>query len=148
MNIVPISKDIIEPVIKSNLLFVNSFEEFEQMELDINETRGAFDNYRQFLYVRSRDKYGDYSPVMIFCYENFAQKIKNIEREEFVKKCKEVGLDEIKTECACRFFLDKMKPYDVWVWVTTEKGKDWSWDYVTSLKCTLKKKLFPKVATI
>jgi hypothetical protein len=83
---------------------------------------------------------------MIFFYENFAQKILNLEREEFIKKCKDAGLDDLKTECACKFFLDKMKPYDVWIWVTSEKGKDWSWDYVVSLKCKLKKKLFPKVA--
>ena len=146
--IIPISKDIIEPIPKSNLLFVNSFEEFEQIELDLNETKGAFDNFKQCFYIRTRDKYGEYSPVMIFFYENFAQKIQNIEREEFIKKCKDAGLDELKIECACRFFLDKMKPYDVWIWVTTEKGKDWSWDYVISLKCKLKKKLFPKVAII
>lgn len=146
--IIPISQSIIEPIPKSNLLFVNSLEDFEKIELDFNETKGAFDNNQQFLYIRSRDKYGEYSPVMIFCYENFAQKIRNIEREEFIKKCKEAGLDDLKTECACKFFLDKLKPYDVWIWVTGEKGKDWTWDYVISLKCKLKKKLFPKVAII
>jgi hypothetical protein len=82
---------------------------------------------------------------MIFFYENFAQKILNLEREEFISKCKSAGLDDLKTEVACKFFLDKMKPYDVWIWVTSEKGKNWSWDYVIGLKCTLKKKLFPKI---
>jgi hypothetical protein len=145
---IPISKDIIEPIPKSNLLFVNSLEEFEQIDLDFNETKGAFDNFKQVFYIKSRDKFGEYSPVMIFFYENFAQKIQNLEREEFIKKCKDAGLDDLKTECAIRFFLLKQKPYDVWIWVTSEKGKDWTWDYVISLKCKLKKKLFPKVATI
>jgi hypothetical protein len=145
---IPISKDILEPIITTNIQYVNILEEFEQIELKPNETRLAFDNNQQCFYVRSRDKYGEYSPVMIFFYENFAQKIQNLEKEEFIKKCKEAGLDELKTECAIRFFLLKQKPYDVWIWVTSEKGKDWSWDYVISLKCKLKKKLFPKVATI
>ena len=143
---IPISKDIIEPVITTNIFYVNSLEEFEQLELKPNETKLAFDNFKQCFYVRSRDKYGEYSIVMIFFYENFAQKILNLEREEFIKKCKDAGLDDLKIECACKFFLDKMKPYDVWIWVTSVKGKDWSWDYVVSLKCKLKKKLFPKVA--
>lgn len=143
---IPISKDIIEPIITTNIFYVNSLEEFEQLELKPNETKLAFDNFKQCFYIRSRDKYGEYSIVMIFFYENFAQKILNLERGEFIKKCKDAGLDDLKTECACKFFLDKMKPYDVWIWVTSEKGKDWSWDYVVSLKCKLKKKLFPKVA--
>ena len=146
--IIPISKNIIEPVKNSNIFYVNSLEEFEKTTLELNETKLAFDNNQQCFYVRERDKYGEYSPVMIFFYENFAQKISNLEREEFVKKCKDAGLDELKTECAIRFFLLKHKPYDVWIWVTSEKGKDWSWDYVTSLKCKLKKKLFPEVAII
>jgi hypothetical protein len=143
--VIPISKDIIEPIIKTNIQYVNSLEEFEQIELKPNETRLAFDNNQQCFYVRERDKFGEYSIAKIFFYENFAQKIQNLEREEFIKKCKEAGLDELKTECACKFFLDKCKPYDVWIWVTSVKGKSWSWDYVIGLKCSLKKKLFPKI---
>lgn len=150
--IIPISKDILQPapIPKSNILFVNSIEEFEKIELEPNQTIIAFDTSKekQVFYAKERDRYGEYSPVMIFFYENFAQKIQNLEREEFIKKCKEAGLSELKIECACKFFLDKCKPYDVWIWVTSEKGKDWTWDYVISLKCQLKKKLFPKVATI
>ena len=143
--IVPISKDIIEPIIKTNIEYVNSIEEFEKIELQPNETILRFDNNQPCFYIKERDKFGEYSIVKIFFYENFAQKIQNIEKEEFVKKCKEVGLDELKIECACKFFLDKCKPYDVWIWVTSVKGKSWSWDYVIGLKCTLKKKLFPKI---
>jgi hypothetical protein len=144
---IPVSKDILEPIITTNIQYVDSLEEFEKIELKPNQTELRFDNFKQSFYIKSRDKFGEYSPVLIFFYENFAQKIQNLEREEFIKKCKDVGLDELKTECACKFFLDKMKPYDVWIWVTSGKGKDWTWDYVISLKCKLKKKLFPKVAT-
>ena len=143
---IPISKNIIEPIVKSNIEYVDSLEEFEKIELAKNETVLKFDNNNQCFYVRECDKFGELSPVKIFFYENFAQKIKNIEREEFIKKCKDVNLDDVKTECACKFFLDKWKPYDVWLWVTSERKKDWSWDYVIELKCKLKKKLFPKIA--
>jgi hypothetical protein len=143
--IIPISKDIIEPIIKTNIKYVNSIDEFEKIELQPNETILCFDNNQPCFYVRERDKFGEYSLVKVYFYENFAQKIQSLEKEEFIKKCKEAGLDELKTECACKFFLNKCKPYDVWIWVTSVKGKSWSWDYVIGLKCSLKKKLFPKI---
>lgn len=150
--IIPISKDILQPapIPKTNILYVSSIEEFEKIELENGQTIIAFDTSKekQVFYAKERDRYGEYSPVMIFFYENFAQRIRHFEEAEFTKKCKDAGLDDLKTECAIRFFLLKQKPYDVWVWVTSEKGKDWTWDYVISLKCKLKKKLFPKVATI
>ena len=95
---IPVSKDILEPIITTNVQYVNSFEEFEKIELQPNQTELRFDNFKQCFYIKSRDKFGEYSPVLIFFYENFAQKIQNLEREEFIKKCKDVGLDELKTE--------------------------------------------------
>lgn len=143
--IIPISKDILEPIITTNIQYVNSIDEFEKIELAINETRLAFDNNQPCFYVRERDKFGEYSVVKIFFYENFAQKIQNLEKEEFIKKCKEAGLDELKTEIACMFFLENKKPYDVWIWLSEAKHKILEWDYVRNLKCKLKNKLFNKV---
>ena len=143
--IVPISKDIIEPIIKTNIEYVNSIDEFEKIELQTNETILRFDNNQPCFYVRERDKFGEYSIVKVFFYQNFAQKIQNLEKDEFVKKCKEAGLDELKTEISCMFFLENKKPQEVWLWVLETKKKDWEWDYVRNLKCKLKKKLFQKV---
>lgn len=143
--IIPISKDIIEPIIKTNIEYVNNIEEFEKIELQPNETILRFDNNQPCFYVRERDKFGEYSIVKIFFYENFAQKIQNIEKDEFIKKCKEAGLDELKTEVACMFFLQNKKPQEVWLWALEHKKKDWEWDYVRNLKCKLKKKLFERV---
>lgn len=143
--IVPISKDIIEPTIKTNIEYVNNIDEFEKIELKPNETILKFDNNQSCFYVRECDKYGQCSPIKIFFYENFAQKIQNIEKDEFVKKCKDAGLNELKTEIACMFFLENKKPQEVWEWVVGNKKKDWSWDYVIGLKCNIKKKLFPKI---
>lgn len=139
--VIPISKDIIEPVAISNILYVDSLEEFEKIELKLNETKLAFDNFKQCFYVRERDKFGEYSPVKIFFYDNFAQKIQNFEKEEFIKKCKEAGLDEVKSQVAYMFFKENKKPQEVWIWLLENKLKDWSWDYVKNLKSSFKKKL-------
>ena len=143
--LIPISKEILEPIPKTNVNFVNSLEEFEKIELQYNETRLAFDNNKQCFYVRERDRFGEYSIVKIYFYENFAQKIQSIEKDEFIKKCKELGLDELKTELACMFFLENKKPLEVWEWSLKNTKKEWEWEYVRSLKCKLKKKLFEKV---
>jgi hypothetical protein len=71
--------------------------------------------------------------------------MQNFERDSFVKKCKEAGLDDLKTEIACMFFLENKKPLEVWEWSLKYTKKDWEWDYVRSLKCKLKKKLFENV---
>ena len=90
--LIPISKNILEPIPTTNARFVDSIEEFEKIELQPNETLLCFDNNQPCFYVRERDKYGEYSVVKVFFYENFAQKIQSLEREEFIKKCKEAGL--------------------------------------------------------
>ena len=145
MTNIPISQGIIQPKITSNILYVNSLEEFEQIELEKNQTLLAFDNFRQCFYIRSRDKYGEYTPVDIYFYSNFVKKVQSIEREEFIKKCKDAGLNELKTEIAIMFFIEGKKPLEVWEWSLKNTKKDWEWDYVRSLKYKLKVKLFEKV---
>lgn len=141
----PISEKIIQPILKSNIRYVNGIEEFEAIELLENETILCFDNSKACFYVRDRDRYGEYSLTKIYFYETFASRVQDIEREEFIKKCKDVGLDELKTEIACMFFLENKKPLEVWEWSLKNTKKDWEWDYVRNLKCKLKKKLFEKV---
>ena len=142
---IPISQNILQPIIQSNIQYVDSIEEFEQIKLEINQTILSFDNKKPCFYVRERDKYGEYSDVSIFFYENFARKAQNIEREEFIKKCHDAGLSDLKTEIAIMFFLENKKPLEVWEWSLKNTTKDWEWDYVRSLKYKLKVKLFKKV---
>ena len=145
---IPISHDIIQPIIRSNIRYVDSVEEFEQIELEKNQTILCFDNTKACFYIRERDKYGDYSAVKIYFYQTFEQKLKDVEREEFIKKCNDIGLDELKTEIACMFFLENKKPLEVWEWSLKNTRKEWEWDYVRNLKCKLKKQLFEKVIKI
>jgi hypothetical protein len=141
MNIIPISKNIVEPIPTSKIIFVNSLEEFEKIEFDPNTTCLAFDNFNQQFYTRERNKYGEYSIVMIYFYENFAQRIQNLEKEEFENKCRQAGLNEVKTTMAYLFFRKNKKPEEVWEYLLEHKIKDYSWDYVRNVRCKLKKQL-------
>ena len=141
MEVIAISKNILEPIIKTNIDYVDSIEDFEKIELQPNETVLRFDNYKPCFYVKSRDKFGEYSLVKIYFYEDFAHKIQNLEKDEFIKKCKKAGLNELKTEISCKFFLEKKTPQQVWLWLIENNIKDYEWDYVRNLKCRLKKKL-------
>jgi hypothetical protein len=143
--IIPISKDIIEPILISNIFYVNSVEEFEKIELKLNETRLAFDNFNQCFYIKSRDKFGEYSPVMIFFYDNFAQKIQDFKKEEFFKKCKSVGLSDIDTKIAEKIFIENMDNEHLWDWLLRNDIKNVELDTIRTIKWRIKKKLFPEL---
>lgn len=141
---IPISKNQLQPIITSNIEYVNSLEEFEKIELQPNETVLRFDNNQPCFYVKECNKAGEILPIKIYFYEDFSQRVQKLEKDDFIYKCQKVGLDAFKTEIACMFFLDKKKPYDVWIWAL-EQGKTIEWDYVRNLKYRIKKKLFEKV---
>ena len=149
MDLIQTSKNILQPapIPKSNILFVSSIEEFEKIELELGQTVVAFDidPQKQTFYCRERDRYGEYSPTMIFFYENFAQKMQNFEREDFMEKCRKAGLDAIKTQMAYMFFKENRKPQDVWLWLIDNKIKDYEWETVRNIKWKLKKKLFKEM---
>lgn len=142
---IPISQNILQPIIQSNIQYVESIEEFEQIKLEINQTILCFDNKKTCFYIRERDKFGEYSAVKIYFYEDFANRVQSIERDDFIKKCRDAGLSDLKTEIAIMFFLENKKPLEVWEWSLKNTTKDWEWDYVRSLKYKLKVKLFQKV---
>lgn len=107
---IPISNSVIQPIKTSNILYVNSIEEFESIELEINQTLLAFDNFRQCFYIRSRDQYGEYSTTKIYFYEDFAAKMQHDDNKAFYDKCKALKLDPLKTEVAYKFFMENEKP--------------------------------------
>jgi hypothetical protein len=69
-SIIPISQEALQPIIKSNILYVNCIEEFEKIELECNQTILAFDNNQSCFYVRARDRFGEYAPVKVYFYED------------------------------------------------------------------------------
>ena len=139
MNNIPISQNVIEPVIKSNIRYVNNLEEFEAIILDHNQTILAFDNNQSCFYVRSCDNHGEISPVKVYFYEDFATHMKHANNNDFYEKCKALKLDPLKTELAYKFFIENEKTMKVWLWLLETKKADWEYDTVKYLKCKLKK---------
>lgn len=140
MENVPISKNIIQPIIKSNILYVDSLEAFEKLELEYNQTVLAFDNFYQRFYTKGRNNFGEYSPVKIYFYDDFATKMQNETNQEFYDKCKALKFDTLKTELAYKFFIQNEKTMSVWLWLLETKKSDMEYDSLKHLKCELKKK--------
>lgn len=65
-----------------------------------------------------------------------------IEKETLISKCKELGYNELKTQMAIKFFIDKEKPRDVWLWLMDTKQSNVEWDSVKKIKYRMKKELF------
>lgn len=138
-SLVQISMNNIQPIIKSNIQYVNGVEEFEKIELEYNQTILCFDNNAPCFYVRERNRYGEYSSVKVFFYEDFASKMQAGDNKAFYDKCHALKLDTLKTEIAYKFFIENEKPQAVWLWLLETKKADWSWDTVKHLRWKLKK---------
>ena len=137
-----ISKNIIQPIITSNIQYVDGIEEFEKIELNLNQTILCFDNNASCFYIRERDKYGEYGAVKIYFYEDFATKMKSESNKKFFEKCKLLKLDSLKTEIAYKFFIENEKTMKVWLWLLENKKADWEYDTVKHLRYKLKKAFF------
>ena len=65
-----------------------------------------------------------------------------IDKDTLISKCKELGYNELKTQMAIKFFIDKEKPRDVWLWLMDTKQSNVEWDSVKKIKYRMKKELF------
>jgi hypothetical protein len=77
----------------------------------------------------------------------YVQDIINIKKslnakDNLVARCKALGYNELKTEIAVKFFIDKQKPKDVWLWLCETQEHPMEWDSVKNLKYKMKKDLF------
>ena len=64
------------------------------------------------------------------------------EKDKLIELCKKHNYNELKTQLAIKFFVDKEKPKDVWVWLCDEQKYDIEWDSVKTMKYRMKKQLF------
>jgi hypothetical protein len=64
------------------------------------------------------------------------------EKDKLIALCKKHNYNELKTQMAIKFFVDKEKPKDVWVWLCDEQNYDIEWDSVKTMKYQMKKQLF------
>lgn len=127
---VPISQNNIQPVIQSNILYVNSLEEFENITLEPNQTLLAFDNNKPCFYIRACDKNGEYSSVKVYFYNDFATHMQSDDDKAFYEKCRILKLDSLKTELAHKFFIENEKTMKVWLWLLETHKSDWEYDTV------------------
>lgn len=139
VDIIPISQNILQPIIKSNITYVNGIEEFEKIELEPNQTILCFDNKRPCFYIKERNKFGECCPAKVFFYEDFATKMQSEDNKAFYDKCKQLKLDTLKTEIAYKFFIENEKTQKVWLWLLDTKKADWEYDTVKHLRYKLKK---------
>jgi hypothetical protein len=108
--------------------------------LQPNETKRALDNYKPRLYLRSRDRFGEYSMPKIYFYEDVAEKVQGIEKEDFIKKCRLAKFDDFETEMAVKYFIENAKHECVWKWAIG-KGMRYELDTMRIIKYRLKARL-------
>ena len=69
-------------------------------------------------------------------------KSKITRKERLIEKCKALNYNNLKTQIAVKFFIDKEKPKDVWRWLCETHQMAMSWDSLYNLKSKMKKDLF------
>lgn len=141
-SLIPISRNNLQPIIKSNIYYVNSLDDVEKITLECNQTILCFDENKPCFYLRERDKRGEYSPVKIYFYEDFATRMQSVEEEKFLKRCKELKFDNLKTEIAHKFFIENEKTQRVWDWLIKAKNVYMEYDSVKQLRYKMKKEFF------
>lgn len=139
MSNIPISQNMLQPIIKSNIQYVNGIEDFEMIKLEVNQTLLCFDNTKPCFYIRERDKFGEYSSVKVYFYADFVSHMRSADEHAFYEKCKDLKLDTLKTEIAYKFFIENEKTQKVWLWVLENKKADWEYDTVKHMRYKLKK---------
>ena len=142
---IPISKEMIFPLITTSISIVNSLEEFEAIKLEINQSIISFDNFNSLFYFRERNKYGQYTEPKIYFYEDIAQRSQSLKREEFVEKCRNAKLSECDTKIAILFFFENKSNDFVWDYILRNKIKDVELPTISTIKWRIKKKLYPEM---
>lgn len=85
-------------------------------------------------------KYKDYLDLMQLVDKPFS--LHNCTENELVARCKALNYNELKTQIAVRFFVQKQKPKQVWQWLCATQENPIQWDSVIQLKYSMKKDLF------
>ena len=65
----------------------------------------------------------------------------NMDRDKLISLCKSHNYNNMKTQIAVKFFVEKEKAKDVWLWLCDQKYA-MEWDTVYHLKWKMKKELF------
>ena len=60
---------------------------------------------------------------------------------ELLERCKSLNYNSLKTQMAVKFFIDKEKPREVWLWLCETQDNPMDWDSVKQTKWRMKKEL-------
>lgn len=80
-------------------------------------------------------------PLIMYA-ESLLFDVKISDKDSLIALCKLHNYNELKTQIAIKFFIDKEKPKDVWLWLCETQKYPITWDCVRNLKCKMKKDLF------
>ena len=84
---------------------------------------------------------GTIIPLIMYA-ESLLFDVKLTDKEQLIKLCKEHNYNELKTEIAVKFFIDKEKPREVWLWLCETQENPMGWDSIRTLKWKMKRELF------
>ena len=79
---------------------------------------------------------------MIMYAESLLFDVKISDEDKLISLCKLHGYNELKTQIAVKFFIDKEKVKDVWLWLCNEQNYNIEYDSVKKIKLRMKKDLF------
>lgn len=80
-------------------------------------------------------------PLIMYA-ESLLFDVKISDKDKLITLCKEHNYNELKTQMAVKFFIDKEKPREVWLWLCETQENPIDWDSVKKIKYRMKKELF------
>lgn len=80
-------------------------------------------------------------PLLMYA-ESLLFDVKVSDKNKLIALCKAHGYNELKTQMAIKFFIDKEKPREVWLWLCETVSNPVEWDTVKKIKYRMKKDLF------
>lgn len=80
-------------------------------------------------------------PLIMYA-ESLLFDVKITDKEKLINLCKLHNYNELKTEMAIKFFIEKETPKDVWLWLCETKQNPVEWDTMRKIKYRMKKDLF------
>ena len=81
---------------------------------------------------------GSAIPLIMYA-ESLLFKPQITDRDKLIALCKEHNYNELKTQIAIKFFIDKEKPKDVWLWLCQTQENPIEWDSVRHMKYMMKR---------
>lgn len=84
---------------------------------------------------------GNVIPLIMYA-ESLLFDVQLSEKEQLIALCKKHNYNPLKTEIAVKFFIEKEKPREVWLWLCETQDDAMEWDSVKKLKWRMKRELF------